>query len=94
MSLQKSKTVSDVGDNIPQRIDNGGSPPPKRDLNRRHTIYYNASNYDSPQKALARLLNYQVVLLGTAYVDSKKIGAKPYTVCVLKHLLYNPTHLF
>mmetsp|Transcript_9052 Transcript_9052/g.11192 ORF Transcript_9052/g.11192 Transcript_9052/m.11192 type:complete len:96 (+) Transcript_9052:19-306(+) len=48
-------------------------------VDRRNTLYYNASNYDSLAK---QLCGYQVVLLGTEYVESKKMGAKPYTVCI------------
>ena len=58
----------------PTRISKMGS---RAGNDRRHTLYYNAANYESLQKQLSA---YKVVLLGTEYIESKKIGAKPFTV--------------
>lgn len=65
--MQKAQTTGDID------ISQVRSRDP-----RRQTVFYNASNYDSIQRQFGHI--YQVVLLGTEYVDSKKIGTKPFTV--------------
>ena len=61
------------------------SPRMKEETKRqRQSIFYNASKYDSSSAALSQgQPGYQVVLLGTEYVEATKIGTKPYTVSPL-----------
>ena len=74
--MSESEESSAVPADGPTRISKMGS---RGGNDRRHTLYYNAANYESLQKQLS---TYKVVLLGTEYIESKKIGAKPFTVCI------------
>ena len=82
---QESPRARDLADQIdqPTRPGREENTPQARNesKSRRQTLFYNASNYDAlASLGVAQSQVYQVVLLGTEYVESTKIGAKPYTV--------------
>jgi len=86
---QESPRARDLADQIdqPTRPGREENTPQARNesKSRRQTLFYNASNYDAlASLGVAQSQVYQVVLLGTEYVESTKIGAKPYTTYRLR----------